>query len=440
MAAPASSSCDFQVQAAILRAMARDFGSIARDGNRWVLTFWIEGERYRVRNARLIGTETWVPLTTRELAETVLDAIRQDFRETGKPLAAVSPYLRSRSPARTVRAKWAEFIEAKTRQGRHAGRQLSRERLAEFTGYKRRGHLEPLLEFAVERVSYAVLEGWRDWLFGRGLSSGYVHHLVTDVGTFLRWLERRQEIGRAPELPTVHVRRETPRIPDPGTQARLFEAIPWRLRGVFLARGQHGLRPSEARRARVSDWRREVEPISLGDGSEVDCHALTVRGKGHRNRVLPVPAASDLARWVAEFVVGERAFGSAPLFANPQADPDGDGSWSSSATRRVWLAACREVGVHFEENQAMRHAYATAQVNRGGRSGLCRRRPGPRGHPDDPALRRARDRGARGDPEAYRPVGAQSTRGGLVTCWKCCRNWRAAPGLELDATLANPGT
>lgn len=124
---------------------------------------------------------------------------------------------------------------------------------------------------------HKVLDDWSQALFKAGLSSGSVHHLVADVGTFLKWLARRQEISHAPELPTIRIRRADPHIPDPITQGRLFAAIPWEVRGVFLARGQHGLRPSEARRARVSDWNAQPQAIRLRDGSELECHALSVR-------------------------------------------------------------------------------------------------------------------------------------------------------------------
>lgn len=357
------------VSAALARVMARDFGRIYSEGDRWVIACHTEGRRWRIRAASIDGGRTWVPLSTRELAEIALDAIRFEVRSGVPPLAAISPYLRARAPERTFRAQWARFYEAKWRQGRTTGRQLSRERLAELRGHRSRGHLDALLDLAVERVTFRVLEDWRDGLFARGLASGTVHHAVADVGTFLRWLHDRREIPHVPRLPSVHIRRRPPRIPDPPTQARIFEAIPWPLRGVFLARGKHGLRPSEARRARLGDWSTELELVELGGGISLPCHALYVRGKGHRDRVLPIPAESELARWVLEHA---RGFGAEPLFRNPNADPDGGGWWTKASTRRVWLEALRvalawdgEPPIPFEENQAMRHAYATALVNRG---------------------------------------------------------------------------
>ena len=356
--------------------MARTFGKVYPDVRHgktvgWMIVCHVEGTRYRIRSVQVQGMAGWVPLTE-DLAHHVLESIRAEIRGGTPELAAIAPYLRSHAPQRTFGAAWDRFVEAKIRQGRTEGRQVSRERLGELQGHRRRGHLAPLLDLPIERIDYGVLEDWRDGLFRRGLSSGSVHHLVADVGTCLRWLARRREIGRAPDLPTVRIARGQPRIPDPETQERLFRAIPWRLRGIFLARGMHGLRPSEARRARVSDWSRTLEPVTLADGSQVPVHTLGVRGKGGRDRRIPVPEGSELARWVAENVP-EKAFGAEPLFANPEADPDGDGSWSASATRRVWRAACRVVFPEWDgsgespypENQSLRHAYATHLVNRG---------------------------------------------------------------------------
>lgn len=356
----------------MLAAMAKNIGRIYAEGGGWCIAFHIDGERYRVRSFSPDGGKNWFPLTDRELAEHILDTIRSDVRAGKPPLAAIAPYLRAAAPQRTFRVLWGQFVDAKEKQGRNGGRQLSRERLGEIGGHERRGHLAALLDLPVDRITYKVLDDWSQALFQAGLASGTVHHVVADVGTFLRWLARRQEIAAAPELPTIRIRRPRPRIPDQAAQARLFEAIPWAVRGVFLARGQHGLRPSEARRARVADWSPEPQPIRLRDGSEILCHALAVRGKGYySDRTIPVPAASDLARWVLEHAA--KRFGAEPLFKNPNADADGDGSWTKASTRRVWKAACKAIYPDYdgsgpapwEENKAMRHAYATALVNDG---------------------------------------------------------------------------
>jgi integrase len=188
------------------------------------------------------------------------------------------------------------------------------------------------------------------------------------VGTCLRWLAELQEIPAAPKLPRIVVPEHAPRIPTPAEVRSLLDAIPWRLRGQWLARSQLGLRPSEAQRANVADWRFEPETFALPDGSDLVAHTLTVRGKGGRVRLLPVPAAWELSVWIGEHAEPRDALRgeAAPLFTNPAANADNPaGRWTKASSRRAWLAASRRAGMldrgrpRYPENEAMRHAFAT---------------------------------------------------------------------------------
>ena len=166
-----------------------------------------------------------------------------------------------------------------------------------------------------------------------------------------------------PPLPTVQRQEYVPRIPSPAEVQQLLDAIPWRLRGQWLARSQLGLRPSEAQRANVSDWRFEPETFRLPDGSELRAHILTVRGKGGRVRMLPVPASWGLAVWIGEHCDPRGALrdDDAPLFVNPEADPHKNpaGRWMKASSRRVWLTASNAAGLletkyrpRYTENEA----------------------------------------------------------------------------------------
>ncbi len=115
-----------------------------------------------------------------------------------------------------------------------------------------------------------------------------------------------------------------------------------------------GLRPSEARRANVADYNFET-------------NELTVHGKGGRVRYLPVDG--EVARWVQERVdpkdrLRDAGRGPVPLFANPNGTTD-DKRWIKASEGRVFLRACKEVGVKFKPNEALRHAFGTHAVNRG---------------------------------------------------------------------------
>ena len=196
-------------------------------------------------------------------------------------------------------------------------------------------------------------EDWRDWLFGRGLAPKTVHHLIADVGTCLRWLAKRGEIDVAPELPAVTVPEYVPNVPTPEQQDALLGAIPWELRGLFLSRGNMGVRPEEALRADVADWHWETD-------------RLKVRGKGARERI--VPADEETAAWVREFVNPGDRLRSAdaaprPLFRNPRAQTP-DGRWTKASARRVLRAGMKATELYFRPNEALRHGFGTRLANR----------------------------------------------------------------------------
>ncbi len=93
----------------------------------------------------------------------------------------------------------------------------------------------------------------------------------------------------APDIPPVKVPQHTPTIPSIDEQQKLLAAIPWEIRGYWLARGLLGVRDEEAARALLSDYRR---------GTDSNSDEWLIRGKGGRDRLLPVP--TELARWVRE--------------------------------------------------------------------------------------------------------------------------------------------
>lgn len=308
-----------------------------------------DGRRFKLRHMP-VGND-WVRITSEDMAQAVAGAIRDAVANGRTKLQAVAPFLREGSPL-AFGNQWDRFIEAKRRQGAHS-RQLSAKRLSELESYKRRGYFDELVDVPVHMVTFGVLEDLVAQLFARELSPKSVWNVVRDVGTCLRWLHRRQELASVPELPTVSIPEHAPRIPSPQLLDRILEAIPLEDRGLFLARGRMGLRPSEAKRARATDYDRESR-------------TLTVHAKGNRVRVLPVH--DDVAEW-AEVCPRPRAPG-ALLFARA----DGR-EWSDSAMRRVWTAACLEVGAVervgdkvrplFPPNEGLRHAFGTHAVNRG---------------------------------------------------------------------------
>jgi len=355
MAAPLSTPTRPEAEYALLRQMARTFGTIRcyerADGRADVyIACWIEGEEYRLRHAEL-SSGIWVRYGSEEVAYEILESIRADIRGGTPPLAAIAPYLKDKAPEMLFGACWRKFVEKKVRQGRRDGdRQLSRKRIAEFEGHERRGHLEPLLDKPAYRIDYGVLEDWRDWLFDEtGLAPGTIHHVIADVGTCLRWLKERHQIREVPKLPPVSIPENPKHVPAEKVQAAILAEIPLELRGQFLVRGFNGLRPSEAWRTSRADWDRESK-------------SLRVRGKGGKVRTLPIHP--DVEHWLEEHAAPIPANthpAAVPLFPNPRGEAPG--WWTKASSRRVWLAACRKVDVEFEENASLRHAFGTYLAN-----------------------------------------------------------------------------
>ena len=210
----------------------------------------------------------------------------------------------------------------------------------------------------MQSLTYADLEDWVAGLFKTTkLSANSIHHIVCDVRTFLRWLARRGEIRSAPEVPTVRVPEYVPDVPNVDVQERVLSVIPWPSRGVFMARGLMGLRPSEARNADLADY--------WFDPGDEHRDILTVRkSKSNRYRLLPAPA--PVSAWVREHqqVSNLRATDSpaVPLFGNPNGLEDG--RWSGSSERRVLLRAMRECAVKHKPNELLRHAFGTNAANK----------------------------------------------------------------------------
>lgn len=329
------------------RAAAR-FGRVVHEQSggreRWYVEAWIGGRRHRARRIPGAGA----PKSAEEANE-LLEAIRADIRAGRSELQAMRRYLGPGAGERLFETHWARFLEHKARQ-REASGQLSAARLQELRAHRPRGHLEPLLERPVDELVAADLEDWRDWIFESfpHLSANTVAHVLRDVGTCLRWLARRGDLAAAPPLPIVRIPDHCPRVPSRETQARILESIPWPVRGAYLARGLMGLRPSEARRANAGD-------VDLERGT------LGVLGKGGRWRALPLHP--DVEAWIRDQVPA-KAFGARPLFVNPRAR-NPERRWTRAASRRVWMRANELAGVHYRENEGLRHAFATHAVERG---------------------------------------------------------------------------
>ena len=108
---------------------------------------------------------------------------------------------------------------------------------------------------SIHEVTYGRLEDWSIWLADRKQSPKSRRNFLGYMRSFLRWLELRGEIAKAPRVPPVRVEEYEPRILSITDQDTVLAHIPDEDRGIFLALAHLGLRPGEARALTVADYR-----------------------------------------------------------------------------------------------------------------------------------------------------------------------------------------
>jgi integrase len=336
--------------------MAQEFGSLYRDkkasGTWRVIECWIEKKRYRFRGFRTISGRL-VKFRNNAEAKTALDQIRADIRHGLDPLVAIADYLPLGATHSSVEHHYKAFCKSKATD---PSVKLSRQRIIHLWGHLERGHLDEIKALPIQTLTFSDLDAWVRVLFERTqLGANSIHHIVTDVRTFLRWAARHGVIPAAPEVPVVTFDEHVANPATAAVQERVFDKIPWRLRGAFMAQGFMGLRPSEARNANLADYRFGTEPVK---------DVLTVpKSKSKRFRLIPV--SPPLAKWVREHhpIGNIRDVDSkpTPLFDNPHGHT---ARWHGSSERRVWLAAMKACGVKHRPSELGRHAFGTITTNR----------------------------------------------------------------------------
>ncbi len=355
MAAPQQTEWQPRVSYGMLREMSKAFGGVVprtrRGKVRYGLRFCVDGVEYyswRVEVARKM-----LPYTCKELAQECLEEIRGDIRRGMDPLAAISPYL-GKHKIYAFERFWDDWIVHQKRCASVG--EITDHYAYELSRYKPRGYLAPILEIGIHDVNYGALDMLKTHLLVRAGPST-ARHVLSSIHACLKHLHKhRRGMPPAPITPTVRVPRHTPLIPSLADQRRLFDAIPWSIRGYWLARGLLGVRDEEAARALLSDYRR-------GPGEDAD--EWLIRGKGGLDRLLPVP--QELARWVREHHP-ELAPAGTPLFVNPAANPkqNPDRKWLRKARQEVFHRAAASIGCagKWKPNEALRHCFGTRTAER----------------------------------------------------------------------------
>lgn len=150
---------------------------------------------------------------------------------------------------------------------------------------------------SAEAIRQKHLAGWLAKLGARGLSAHSQQRMFSCVRSWLRFLadERIVPDNPAAGLRAPRAARVLPRVPSPARVLRLLQSLPCdtprakRNRALVELLYGCGLRASEACTLRVAD-------VDLERG------LLTVRGKGQRERIVPLgrPASEALQRWLRE--------------------------------------------------------------------------------------------------------------------------------------------
>ena len=341
----------------ILREMARGFGTVVSkpprkaSGRRRIgLRFRIDSEEHYSWSVP-IGSR-WIRYSSADMAEGVLDEIRSDIRRGIDPLAAVSPYIKS-SRLYAFGRFWTEWTELQWRRVEVG--EITAKRARVVGGYVECGYLEPVWDVAIFGLDYGHMDGLKNHLLSM-VGPKTAHNVLADVRTCLRQLARRKGMPAAPDIPPIKIPVHTPTIPSIDEQRRLLEAIPAEIREYWLARGLLGVRDEEAARGLLSDYRR---------GPTDDSDEWLIRGKGGRDRLLPVPR--ELALWVREYRPRLAASGTM-LFINPLAEVGANPAqrWMQDARRLVFHAAAKAIGCEgkWKPNEALRHCFGTRTAER----------------------------------------------------------------------------
>lgn len=220
-------------------------------------------------------------------------------------------------------------------------------------------HGESLGTAALGRLTVGDMRAWMAHARGRGVSARSLARSLSAVKSFTRWLAERDGFDATPVLSTRSPRyqRKLPR-PLPEAAARdLLATIALQSRERWIAARDVavitllwgcGLRISEALALTGAD-----HPLGT---------ALRVRGKGGRERLVPVlPAAEDAVAAYVE-LCPYPAEPEAPLFRGSR------GGRLSPRTVQGTVAACRtQLGLPATATpHALRHSFATHLLDAGG--------------------------------------------------------------------------
>jgi integrase len=298
------------------------------------------------------------PFESRAHAQSILDSIRLVISQGTPKRVAVERWLPKSSASHRVDRwlkLWLKHLEDLERAKDRSEGYLNE--IRRWTGEGDKAYLRTRWgSMSIHAITRPEIQAWSLELHEAGLSSKTRWNVLAALSAFLRWLVESEALASSPRFPWPPVQEYTPKIISPADRTRIINTIPEDARGIFLALGLLGLRPSEGRRADAADY----EP------GEVPWLSIR-RTKNRKAKRLPVP--EELAEWIEVHVPREARLKGRPLFAMPW---HGRGKakvenrrWSKTGMRRAWTKACGAAGVDVGLYEGTKHSRATQLLAEG---------------------------------------------------------------------------
>lgn len=328
--------------------MAEGLGTIRKRTRKGETSWYID-----LRPVGRVWSNRGIAFTRRKDAERILNEIRG--KVANQPLRQIlSEYLPLDSRPNQIKTRLAEWIKTKEAEVR-AGN-LSPGYAATLRRHNKPKNLYSFWDgCSIHEIRYAKLDDWVKWLgTERKLAPTSQRTALREFRSFITWLHRREEIPSVPPMPTVKVPTKDPKVLTRAQQMKVLAAIPVEKRGAFLAMATLGVRPNEARAARVSDlepdqhgrvWlviRRSALTTAANSGTKPG----TKNGKEKR-----VPVSAELSEWIADQVDPRARLQASLLFPNPATGR----MWGHEPLRKAWRKACEAVEVDVTMYSGCKH-------------------------------------------------------------------------------------
>lgn len=324
---------------------------------------------------RFLYTARGASFAKREMAETVLSAIRIKIDRGAAPQDAVDEFAPETS-ARNRVGVWLDQYMAEQEE-RASRLDISPNHLRELRRHARSadGAFQWWSDLTLWEIDAANLSAWRLWLSTEcGLAPKSVRNVVGYFRAFVSWLYQLEKIDRLPPFPRVKVPEHAPTILSRRTQDLVLDAVPWERRGAFLA-ACHGVRPGELRALDVGDAQeREGVPGIMVAKAIKGPNSNAPTGGTKTGEAHWIPIHEELAEWIAwrlqrrrEALAAAAArspWASPALFPNPSAR-NREHRWISNSLREEWKRAADAVGVRARMYEGTKHSTATGWLSSG---------------------------------------------------------------------------